>query len=370
MQGYAVINLALLNPSKVEDLCLSKFIALVLQFISQKNKPVRSSALKQLLDYFRNGPCKGSFTAAGCYLCPAPGSKGTKILVCCSVFFASPLEKDVLRKLSYGQKHLSKCDISQIIADGKSHMAPLIPDASTVHFLNLKSSESLLVEAKRLNILSEFTFRNIISMQIDETERFRSVEGSDDKLKSKVKTVGFSLSETLQQGEVGYFMNRFLIEWDLTDKIYSNVIDGNQSAQIPKTKRNQSAHCNLCLLGCDDAAIVRHMIDADWLYLVKLSRDRHLEDSKVQRIPFNEIGQQMIDKTNVCAEYAHASAQRALVLLKSIPVAARRGLPVLDNPQGRLISIPSVGFKHCPCLMVSADFRPRVPLGGGHSSFI
>ena len=30
-QGYAVIDLEILHPSKIEDICLSKFIALVLQ---------------------------------------------------------------------------------------------------------------------------------------------------------------------------------------------------------------------------------------------------------------------------------------------------------------------------------------------------
>uniref|UniRef100_A0A1Y3BUG9 Uncharacterized protein n=1 Tax=Helianthus annuus TaxID=4232 RepID=A0A1Y3BUG9_HELAN len=64
-QGYAVIDLEILNPSEVLDICLSKFVTLLLQ---------------------------SSFTAAGCYLCAAPGSKGTKILVCCSVNSASPMK--------------------------------------------------------------------------------------------------------------------------------------------------------------------------------------------------------------------------------------------------------------------------------------
>eukprot|EP00257_Ricinus_communis_P014115 XP_015571715.1 uncharacterized protein LOC8268361 isoform X7 [Ricinus communis] len=36
-QGYAIIDLEILNPSKVMDICLVKFLALVLQFISQRS---------------------------------------------------------------------------------------------------------------------------------------------------------------------------------------------------------------------------------------------------------------------------------------------------------------------------------------------
>lgn len=56
--GYAVIDLEKLNPSQTEDLCLSRFLALVLQFVSQRHRPVRGSALKLLLGYIRTFPCK------------------------------------------------------------------------------------------------------------------------------------------------------------------------------------------------------------------------------------------------------------------------------------------------------------------------
>nr|GEW70157.1 ribonuclease H-like domain, reverse transcriptase, RNA-dependent DNA polymerase [Tanacetum cinerariifolium] len=47
-----------------------------------------------LLDYFRTFPCRASYTAAGCYLCPSPRSKGTKILVICSVNSSLPMKMD------------------------------------------------------------------------------------------------------------------------------------------------------------------------------------------------------------------------------------------------------------------------------------
>ncbi|GKD17916.1 ribonuclease H-like domain-containing protein [Tanacetum coccineum] len=66
-QGYAIVDLRILSPSEVPDICLSKFVTLLVQFISQRQRPVRGSAL---LDYFQTFPCRASFTAAGCYLCP------------------------------------------------------------------------------------------------------------------------------------------------------------------------------------------------------------------------------------------------------------------------------------------------------------
>ncbi|GMP59849.1 hypothetical protein CsSME_00022957 [Camellia sinensis var. sinensis] len=356
-KGYAIIDIEILNPSKVEDIFLSKFVALVLQFISQRHRPVRGSALKLLLDYFRTFPCKTSFTAAGCYICPAPGSKGSKILVCCSVDSCLPLKTELFHKLSCeGQKHFMLREIEQIIADGKLYLDHLVPDASNVLFLDGTSSESVLVEARRINILSESTYRNILSLRRDETKKFRSKteDVSNCELMHKVETLGSNLSSpTLQPGYIGYFMNRFLVKWELIEKI-----------------SRDGYCCESCLVGHDKVAEVRHMVDADWLYLAKLSECHHMENSEVQRVLSVEKLEQVTGKINVCSDYAQISAQNALRLLKSIPVAARRGLPVLVNPQGQLLSIPSVGFKYCPCLAVSAVFMPRVPLGGGHSSFV
>ncbi|THF94949.1 hypothetical protein TEA_010829 [Camellia sinensis var. sinensis] len=268
-----------------------------------------------------------SFTAAGCYICPAPGSKGSKILVCCSVDSCLPLKTELFHKLSCeGQKHFMLREIEQIIADGKPYLDHLVPDASNVLFLDGTSSESVLVEARRINILSESTYRNILSLRRDETKKFRSKteDVSNCELMHKVETLGSNLSSpTLQPGYIGYFMNRFLVKWELIEKISR---DGYR--------------CESCLVGHDKVAEVRHMVDADWLYLAKLSECHHMENSEVQRVLSVEKLEQVTGKINVCSDYAQISAQNALRLLKSIPVAARRGLPVLVNPQGQLLSIP------------------------------
>ncbi|KAG6410862.1 hypothetical protein SASPL_128933 [Salvia splendens] len=82
--GYAVIDLGVLHLIEAKDIYIAKFVTLVVQFISQRHRPVRGNGLKLLLNYLHTTPCKAALTVAGCYLCPAPGSKGTRVLVCCS----------------------------------------------------------------------------------------------------------------------------------------------------------------------------------------------------------------------------------------------------------------------------------------------
>lgn len=342
--GYAVIDLEMLNQSNIEAICLSKFMTLVLQFISQRNRPVRGSTSKLLLDYIRTLPCKISITAAGCYLSPAPGSKGTKVVVCCSVNSIQPSGMKIFPKNAFGKwNHYIPSEVEQIIKDGKSYSDYTIPNPSAVYFLDTTSCESVLIEAKKLNIINKLTHENLLLLQKVERERFLSK--SEVSFESKLKNVEEHVNESLQPGKICYFMNRFFVTWILDEKICG-----------------ESQHCRRCLVGNDSILQVKHMVDADWLYLAKLSKsERVLCCSKTEEVK---------EDTNVCLDYMILSAQRALSLLKAIPVAARRGLPVIVDSQGHLLSIPSIGFRHCPCLMVSAEFKPRVPLGGGHSSFV
>lgn len=352
--GYAIIDLQILNPSEVEDICLSRFLALVLQFISQRYKPVRGSASKLLLDYFRTFPCKTSLTAAGCYLCPAPGSKGTKTLVCCSVDCPLPSAMEPFNACTYGQQepHVP-CELEQVIADGKLYSDHLVLDESSVHFLNV-TSESVLTEAKRLGLLSESTYRSIFLLQREETKRFKSKTESslDSEFKHEFTSVDRLQSKPLQQGYAGYFMGRYFVTWKLNEQSWQ-------------------CQCRSCVVGPDMVAEVRHMVESDWLHLAKLLKCLSTSDEfQKQRVLSADRVEQKPDVNDRYSEYARISAEIALPSLKSIPVAARGGLPVLVNPHGLLLSIPSIGFKCCPRLDVSAEFKPRVPLGGGYSSFI
>lgn len=295
-------------------------------------------------------------------------------MVCCSVDCPLPSKTEPFHACSYGeQEHHIPSELKQVIVDAKSYSDHLVLDESDVHFMNV-TSESVLTEAKRLGILSESTYRNILLLQREETKRFKSktkTEVSSDFEKHGFESVNTLRSEPLQPGYVCYFMSRFFITWKLNEDIGSSAFSEEANCDLNLGGESWQCPCRSCVVGHEMVAEVRHMIESDWLYLAKLSKclstsgkfqqQGDLLDNRADQIP---------EKKNQCLDSARLSAQRALVSLKSIPVAARGGLPVLVNREGLLISIPSIGYKHCPCLVVSAEFKPRVPLGGGHSSFI
>ncbi|KAG4144236.1 hypothetical protein ERO13_D05G025200v2 [Gossypium hirsutum] len=361
-QGFAVINLKTLNPSKIEDICLSKFITLVLQFVSQRQRPIRGSTSKLLLQYIRTIPCKTSLTAAGCYICPAPGSKGFKALVCCSVDCPLPSNAESFHTFSnVEEKHCFSDELEQIIANGKSYSNNnLVTNSSQAQFLDMRS-QSVLDEARRLDVISESTHRNIISLQREEVSHFKSKTdevASGCESKQGTEHIAAFLSEPLLPGQTCYFMNRFIISWKLSKEISSNWFRGEP---LSLSYLEGDDHC--CCVNEDEmVAKVRTTIDADWLYLAKLTKLPHSDNFEATRLP--------LTGKITCSDYSRLSAKVALKTLKSIPVAARKSIPVLVDDHGRLLSIPSIGFKHCPCMKASAVFKPRVPLGGGHSSFL
>ncbi|KAL2479766.1 Adenine nucleotide alpha hydrolase-like superfamily protein [Abeliophyllum distichum] len=343
--GYAVIDLGILNPTEVKDICLVKFIALVLQFISQKHRPVRGSTSKLLLDYIRTSPCKTCLTAASCYLCPAPGSKGTKILVCCSVNSSFPLKMELFEACTYGEHDCYvTSELKQIIANGIAYSDKFLPDALNFPFMDITSSESVLIEAKRLGIISDSTHRSIVSLQKEESENFISKPAIISEFESKddVQHAGATPRKSIYPGQVGYFMNRFILNWMGFHKTSPNKSSTNE-VERDKDLGVEGQCCSSCIIGHERGAEVRHMIDTDWIYLSNLSKLRNVESFQ----------QQIHSKKTIsCSDHAKLSAQRALTSLKSIPVAARRAMPVLVNPQGILLSIPGIGFTHCPCLMI------------------
>ncbi|KAL2925236.1 tRNA(Ile)-lysidine synthase [Bienertia sinuspersici] len=376
--GYAVIDLGSLNPSEIEEICLSRFMALVLQFsfmliefypstllfqfISQRHRPVRGSASKLLLDYIRTFPCMTSLTAAGCYLCAAPGTKGTKVLVCCSVQSALPAKTKLYSTFpDQGQKQCFSVGVEQIIEDQRNLLKPLVPDASYVKFLDAVCSDSVMLEARRLKILSESTFMSILDLQTKEKQLFKSNSDviSRSELKNEAKLL--HAKEPFQPGQSCYFMDRFFLTWK------SNKEKDSCCNSMENDEQMQHNSCNLCMAE-SLVAYVRHMIDEDWLFLGKLSKAQEADKFKQQSV--NNGMEPVTEKTSLYCGYARTSAQQALTTLKSIPVAARRGLPVVVSMEGIMLSIPSIGFRCCPSLLISAEFRPRVPLGGGHSSFM
>lgn len=367
--GYAIIDLQTLHSTEVNDLCIAKFIALVVQFISQRHKAVRGKALRLLLDYLRTFPSQACLTVAGCYLCPAPGSKGTKVLVCCSIMSPFPLDLKLFSTHSYeGQNSLLASQIEQLLKEDETYSDKFISDTLVVPFLDTNSSDSVLLEAKRLGILSDSAHEIIASLQKKESENFRSKSDiiSDCELdgESSVATP----SQSISPGKLGYYMNRFILSWRIGNVIPSEVSYADEV--FFQEEMNVEQCCTSCLIDYEMVADVRHMIDADWIYLSDLSKLTYVGDNGPPNQSPSYSNKQMAGKTNLCLNYAKLSAQRALVSLKSIPVAARRALPALVSPQGVLLSIPNVGFTRCPRMKVDAVYYPRVPLGGGHSSFL
>ncbi|XP_073058647.1 uncharacterized protein [Primulina eburnea] len=369
--GYAIIDLQTLHSTEVKDLCIAKFIALVVQFISQRHKPVRGKALRLLSNYLRTFPCQACLTVAGCYLCPAPGSKGTKVLVCCSIMSPFPLDLKLFSTHTYeGQNSFPANHIEQILKKEETYSDKFIPDTLAVPFLDANSSDSVLLEAKRLGILSDSAHEIIASLQKKESENFRSKSDtiSDFELDDVESSVA-APSRSLSPGQVGYYMNRFILSWRIGNVISSEVSYADE-VFFQEDMDVEQCCCTSCLIDYEMVADVRHMIDADWIYLSDLSKLTYVGDTGPQNQSTSNSNKQMAGKTNLCLNHAKLSAQRALVSLKSIPVAARRALPVLVSPQGVLLSIPSIGFARCPRMKVAAVYYPRVPLGGGHSSFL
>ncbi|XP_020547332.1 uncharacterized protein LOC105180372 isoform X1 [Sesamum indicum] len=366
--GYAVIDLGNLHAMEVKDIYLAKFAAMVLQFISQRHRPVRGNASKLLLSYLRTFPCKTCLTVASCYLCPAPGSKGTQVLVCCSVNSSLPPMVKLFHGCSYVRENcFAKSELEQIIKESEAYLNRLLPDASSVPFLDMASSESVLTEAKKCGILSHCTHRSIISLQKEESENFKSkAEYLSDVSKDDVRSSGATLSQLFYPGQVGYFMNRFVLDWKVSNTGSCNALCTNEVVAVKELGTEGQCFCSSCITGNQKVAEVRHMIDTDWIYLSNLLKKTDMGDSQSPSHPSVKT-EQLTEKTT---DYAVLSARRALVSLKSIPVAARRAMPVLVNAEGVLLSIPSIGFSCCPHLTVSAVFNPRVPLDGGYSSFL
>uniref|UniRef100_M1CIR8 Raspberry3 n=1 Tax=Solanum tuberosum TaxID=4113 RepID=M1CIR8_SOLTU len=308
-------------------------------------------------------------TASGCYLCPAPGSKGTKVLISCSTDAELTLELLNPHSTEGYNSTISK-EVEQIVANGRSYSDQCPQSMLGVQFLNLTSSDSVLAEAKRKGILSESTYKSIISLRREESNNFKSKTNIalKNKVEHKVECTASAPSEVLHPEKVGYFMNRFIVKWYLCKQnAYTSyfMINSNQLQDFGEEICN---FCNSCVLGHDQMVRVRHMIDADWLYLATLSKRE--DGSIVHEERSLSVESRVMSNINLCSACTKKSAERALLLLKSIPVAARRALPVLVNVDGVLLSIPSVGFQHCPCLVASAIFKPKVPLGGGYNSFL
>ncbi|KAK3152694.1 hypothetical protein QOZ80_2BG0162250 [Eleusine coracana subsp. coracana] len=354
--GYAVIDLEKLDPVNVDDLCLSQYLVYILQFISQRHKPVRGRSARLLMDYIRSIPCKAALTLAGCYFCAAPRSKGMKVLVCCSVDWMESSSVEMSYKCSYEEQAPPVPEIDQIVLEAHLQSNHSVQNCSSIPFVYSKSSIDVLKKAKDLNIIDDFTLKNLCYLRTEEHDKFITKEQKHEGQKQEKTIIPDCDVLCLYPGETCHFMSRFLITWKASKDVSGICLHDNKE-YVSKN----------CIINKDGSLVVRHMVDTDWLFLAKVSNNHSVKENLSDLKAYSSKSE--INNVLQHSRYIQQSASKALQILKSIPAAARLTLPVLTDLQGDIMCIPSIGFRCCPSLSVEAVFCPRVPLGGGYSSY-
>lgn len=355
--GYIVIDLEKLDPQNVDDLCLSRYLACVLQFVSQRHRPIRGRSAQLFMDYIRNTPCKGALTVAGCYLCAFPGSKGAKILVCCSVDLMESFSAEMSYKCSYEEQPPPVPEIEQIVLEAHSYSNQFL-QCTNIPFVNYRSSSDVLDRAKDLDIIGDSTLEKLTYLQTEELQKFTTTKHRHEDQYLEKTSFCDSKVLCLWPGETCHFLSRFLITWNAL-KVLANGICSHDS---------KKSLCQHCVVNEDGSLTVRRMHDTDWLFLAEVSKIHSVEQNQ----NVSKVFSKKLDDDELLNHYKYLqlSATKAIEILRSIPASARRTLPVLTNSQGDILSIPSIGFRCCPSLSIKAVFHPRVPLGGGYVSYL
>jgi tRNA(Ile)-lysidine synthase len=266
---------------------------------------------------------QSSLTVAGCNLSPAPGSKGGKLIISFSAdsHDSSKNTSTIYNCLSDFQFEESRlcAEIGDIIREQNLGSRLLVREKNSVPFVNAKSPMDILNEAKKLNLIGEFTLKELSLLQLEEQNRFSSSkEAKIDKGEFHKSTEG-ALSVHLKPGHACHFMSRFLITYGVN---YST------------SNKNEDHYCQFCQASSEREIAIRHMVDADWLFLLKVSRSQYIEKGGTDPdASFNNPEVELSD-------YMVVSAARALVALRLIPASARRALPVVVNNKDLLLSVP------------------------------
>lgn len=275
-----------------------------------------------------------AFTAAGCYLCAVPGSKGMKVLVCSSPDCPDVSETTITHTHNNKEHHPNFVrEAIEIITNAKSYTDNKI-SSSVVPFLHVKSFINALEEAKKLNLISESTHKSIVSLQVEETKLFHTqAEVKPNQHVQPKITSPFISGIPLCSRQTCHFMRRFIVSWKFVGMITQDRYSSYSGGITWNAKRVQTSVCESCTsMQKEFIASVRLMVDADWLYLANLV---HIKTCI-------EYDEKLSFPVHICTAHEHTykSAQNAIKMLKSIPLAARRALPVLVDSEGLLLSIP------------------------------
>ena len=270
---------------------------------------------------------QAALTVAGCYLCAAPRSKGSKVLVCCSVDWMESSSAEISYKCSYEEQAPPVPEIDQIVLEGLLQSNQFIQNHSNIPFVYSKSSIDILNKAKDLNIIDDFTLEKLRYLRTDEQSKFIAKEHKDEE--HDMEETRFPDCDVLSlcPGETCHFMSRFLITWKDPDVVNEICLH-----------ENEEYLSKICNVNLDGSLEVRHMIDADWLFLAEVCKIRSVEDNLSD--PKASSGKMQMDNAPQHYRYLQQSAQKALQILRCIPAAARRTLPVLTNAQGDIVCIP------------------------------
>lgn len=265
---------------------------------------------------------QAALTVAGCYLCAAPRSKGTKVLICCSVDWMESSSAEVSYKCSYEEQAPPAPEIDQIVLEGILQSDQFIQNHPNIPLMYCKSSIDVLNKAKDLNIIDDFTLEKLCYLRTDENNKFivKEDKGGEHDLE-ETEFCDCSLCP----GETYHFMSRFLITWKVPEDVNEICLQ-------------ESDEYLICTVNLDASLEVRHMIDADWLFLSEVCSICPVEDN--QSDPEAPSGKMQMDNAPQHHRYLQQSAQKALQILKCIPTSARRTLPVLTNAQGDIVCIP------------------------------
>ncbi|CAD6247329.1 unnamed protein product [Miscanthus lutarioriparius] len=332
--GYAIIDLENLGPLNVDDLSLSQYLAYILQFVSQRHRPLRGRSARLLLDYIRSSPCKAALTVAGCYLCAVPRSKGTKVLVCCSVDWIESSSAETSYKCSYEEQAPPVPDIDHIVLEGHLQANQSIQNHSDIHFLYSKSSIDVLNKAKDLNIIDDFTLEKLHYLRTDEHDKFIVKEHKHEEQDLEETKFPDCNVLSLCPGETCHFMSKFLITWKAPE-------DVNEICLL----ENKESLSKFCTVNLGGSLEVRHMVDTDWLFLAEVCNTPSVEETLSD--PKASCTKMEMDPAPHHSRFLQHSAQKALQILRSIPAAARRTLPVLTNAQGDVVCIPLLNDAIC-----------------------
>lgn len=267
---------------------------------------------------------QNSLTVAGCNLSPAPGSKGRRIIVSFSVDSLDSSKNastfyNCLSDFQFEESRLC-AEIGDIIREQNLGSHLLVPEKSIIPFVNAKSPMDILNEAKKLNLIGDFTLKELSLLQLEEQNRFSSSkEANTDKSVLHNRNPEGTFSIHLKPGHACHFVSRFLVTYRVN---YST------------SNKNADHHCQFCQASSEREIAVRHMVDADWLFLAEISRSHYIEKGGIDRgTSINKLEVEFSD-------YMVVSAAKALEALRLIPASARRALPVVVNDKDFLLSVP------------------------------